>query len=118
MDPTPYRQKATARGVRRTAFHEHLKAEGAVFGEIGGWERANWFARRGCGARRMSVFDPVIRRFIVMWYPTVGNALVRLDGPDSGHTSRADALDEALRFRAQAAAFAKGERDVPRRHRS
>ena len=56
-------------------------------------QRANWFARRGCGARRMSVFDPVIRRFIVMWYPTVGNALVRLDGPDSGHTSRADALD-------------------------
>jgi hypothetical protein len=71
-------------------------------------QRANWFARRGCGARRMSVFDPVIRRFIVMWYPTVGNALVRLDGPDGGHTSRADALDEALRFRAQAAAFAKG----------
>lgn len=24
-------------------------------------QRANWFARRGCGVRRMSVFDPVIR---------------------------------------------------------
>jgi len=46
-DHFPYRQKATARGVRRTPFHEHLKAEGAVFGEIAGWERANWFAREG-----------------------------------------------------------------------
>ncbi|MEZ5777522.1 MAG: FAD-dependent oxidoreductase [Paracoccaceae bacterium] len=46
-DHFPYRQKATARGVRRTPFHAHLEAEGAVFGEIGGWERANWFARAG-----------------------------------------------------------------------
>ncbi len=43
-DHWPYRQKATARGVRRTPFHEHLKAAGAVMGEIAGWERANWFA--------------------------------------------------------------------------
>ncbi|OYX44005.1 MAG: FAD-dependent oxidoreductase [Rhodobacterales bacterium 32-67-9] len=46
-DHFPYRQKATARGVRRTPFHAHLEAEGAVFGEIGGWERANWFAMSG-----------------------------------------------------------------------
>ena len=46
-DHYPYRQKATARGVRRTPFHEHLKAQGAVFGEIAGWERANWFANDG-----------------------------------------------------------------------
>ncbi|MCT8331517.1 GcvT family protein [Albidovulum sediminis] len=46
-DHFPYRQKATARGVRRTPFHAHLEAEGAVFGEIGGWERANWFANAG-----------------------------------------------------------------------
>ena len=43
-DHFPYRQMATARGVRRTPFHEHLKREGAVFGEVAGWERANWFA--------------------------------------------------------------------------
>jgi len=43
-DHFPYRQKATARGIRRTPFHEHLKAQGAVFGEVAGWERANWFA--------------------------------------------------------------------------
>ncbi len=46
-DHFPYRQKATARGVRRTPFHAHLEANGAVFGEIGGWERANWFANEG-----------------------------------------------------------------------
>lgn len=46
-DHYPYRQKATARGLRRTPLHEHLKARGAVFGELAGWERANWFADHG-----------------------------------------------------------------------
>ena len=46
-DHFPFRQKATARGIRRSPFHEHLKARGAVFGEVAGWERANWFANPG-----------------------------------------------------------------------
>ncbi|MEH7826703.1 GcvT family protein [Gemmobacter denitrificans] len=46
-DHFPYRQMATARGVRRSPLHDHLKARGAVFGEVAGWERANWFARPG-----------------------------------------------------------------------
>lgn len=46
-DHFPYRQKATARGLRRTPFHAHLAAQGAVFGELAGWERANWYARPG-----------------------------------------------------------------------
>ncbi|MEM7733767.1 MAG: glycine cleavage T C-terminal barrel domain-containing protein, partial [Pseudomonadota bacterium] len=46
-DHFPYRQKATARGVRRTPFHHHLLEQGAVMGEIAGWERANWFADQG-----------------------------------------------------------------------
>lgn len=46
-DHFPFRQKATARGVRRTPFHHHLKEQGAVFGELAGWERANWFAGDG-----------------------------------------------------------------------
>ncbi|OAP38319.1 FAD-dependent oxidoreductase [Sinorhizobium glycinis] len=46
-DHFPYRQMATARGVRRSPLHEHLKARGAVFGEVAGWERANWFAKDG-----------------------------------------------------------------------
>ena len=46
-DHFPYRQVTTARGLRRSPLHEHLKAHGAVFGEVAGWERANWFARDG-----------------------------------------------------------------------
>ena len=46
-DHFPYRQKATARGVRRTPFHDRLAAQGAVFGELSGWERANWYAKPG-----------------------------------------------------------------------
>jgi len=46
-DHFPYRQKATARGIRRSPLHAHLKAQGAVFGEFAGWERANWFADEG-----------------------------------------------------------------------
>ncbi|KRW93521.1 FAD-dependent oxidoreductase [Paracoccus sp. MKU1] len=46
-DHYPYRQVATARGLRRSPLHEHLKARGAVFGEVAGWERANWFATDG-----------------------------------------------------------------------
>ena len=46
-DHFPYRQVTTARGVRRSPLHEHLKARGAVFGEVAGWERANWFAKDG-----------------------------------------------------------------------
>jgi 4-methylaminobutanoate oxidase (formaldehyde-forming) len=46
-DHFPFRQKESARGVRRTPFHEHLKSKGAVFGEVAGWERANWFSFEG-----------------------------------------------------------------------
>jgi len=46
-DHFPYRQMATARGIRRSPIHEQLKARGAVFGEVAGWERANWFADEG-----------------------------------------------------------------------
>lgn len=46
-DHFPFRQVTTARGIRRSPLHEHLKARGAVFGEVAGWERANWFAREG-----------------------------------------------------------------------
>lgn len=43
-DHYPYRQMETARGVRRSPIHQHLAERGAVFGEVAGWERANWFA--------------------------------------------------------------------------
>ncbi|AGT07291.1 GcvT family protein [Paracoccus aminophilus] len=46
-DHFPYRQPATARGIRRSPVHEQVKAQGAVFGETAGWERANWYANEG-----------------------------------------------------------------------
>jgi glycine cleavage system T protein len=43
----PFRQAETARGVRRSALHDRLAAAGACFGEVAGFERANWFAAAG-----------------------------------------------------------------------
>ncbi len=43
----PFRQVETARGVRRSAFHDRLTGLGACHGEAGGWERPNWFAPHG-----------------------------------------------------------------------
>lgn len=43
----PHRQPETARGVRRSPIHAALASAGACFGEVAGWERANWFAERG-----------------------------------------------------------------------
>ena len=49
-DHFPYRQAATARGVRTSPVHERLASAGACFGEVAGWERANWFAPQGVKA--------------------------------------------------------------------
>lgn len=43
----PYRQFETARGIRLTPLYHRLAAHGACFGEVAGWERANWFAPKG-----------------------------------------------------------------------
>jgi 4-methylaminobutanoate oxidase (formaldehyde-forming) len=42
-DHFPFRQYATARGVRHSPFHDLMQAEGACFGETAGWERPHWF---------------------------------------------------------------------------
>ncbi|HJO23921.1 MAG: FAD-dependent oxidoreductase [Myxococcota bacterium] len=39
----PFRQYTTARNVRCSALHRELADAGACFGELAGWERANWF---------------------------------------------------------------------------
>lgn len=43
----PHRQMESARGARRTPFHDRLASIGACFGEVGGWERPNWYAPSG-----------------------------------------------------------------------
>ena len=47
----PYRQYDTARGVRKSPFHDRLAARGACFGTVAGWERPNWFAPEGVEAK-------------------------------------------------------------------
>ena len=41
----PNREFTTGRGLRKSALHERLAAQGACFGVKNGWERPNWFAR-------------------------------------------------------------------------
>ncbi len=43
----PFYQYTSARGARRSPFHEALVRAGAVMGEQSGWERPNWFAPDG-----------------------------------------------------------------------
>ena len=40
----PVRQYATSRGIRLSPVHDCVLAQGAVMGELAGWERPNWYA--------------------------------------------------------------------------
>ncbi|MEM6275511.1 MAG: FAD-dependent oxidoreductase [Pseudomonadota bacterium] len=92
-DHFPYLQKRTARGVRRTPFHAQLAERGAVFGELAGWERANWFARGSQEAeyqyswKRQNFFENVreehmaIREGVGM-YDMSSFGKIRVEGPD------------------------------------
>ncbi len=93
-DHFPYRQKATARGVRRTPFHHHLLQHGAVMGELAGWERANWFARTGQSPEyeyswaRQTFFDNIAEehaavRSNVGLYDMTSFGKIRVEGPDA-----------------------------------
>ena len=96
-DHFPYRQPETARGVRRSPFHEHLKARGAVFGETAGWERPNWFANEGQEAEyryswgRQNWFQNgaaehnAIRTGVGM-YDMTSFGKIRAEGPDAEAT--------------------------------
>lgn len=93
-DHFPYRQKATARGVRRTPFHHHLVQHGGVMGEIAGWERANWFAREGQKAeyqyswKRQNFFDNVREEHMAIrgnvgMYDMSSFGKIRVEGRDA-----------------------------------
>ena len=43
----PDEEREAARGLRRAPCHDRMKALGAVFGTVFGWERPNWFAPDG-----------------------------------------------------------------------
>jgi len=46
----PFYQYETARNVRKSPFHERMEKQGAVYGEVVGWERPNWYAPQGVKA--------------------------------------------------------------------
>ena len=93
-DHYPFRQKATARGIRRTPFHQQLLDQGAVMGELAGWERANWFADEGqtpayeYSWKRQNFFGNVAReveavRTNVGMYDMSSFGKIRVEGRDA-----------------------------------
>jgi len=93
-DHYPYRQKATARGVRRTPFHQQLLDQGAVMGELAGWERANWFADDGQAREyqyswgRQNWFENCAREHMAVresvgMYDMSSFGKIRVEGPDA-----------------------------------
>jgi 4-methylaminobutanoate oxidase (formaldehyde-forming) len=60
----PFRQYESARGARRSPFHDRLVAAGACMGEYAGWERPNWYAPGGARPKyqysygRQNWFEP------------------------------------------------------------
>jgi 4-methylaminobutanoate oxidase (formaldehyde-forming) len=53
----PHRQPETAREQRCSPVHDQLRAEGACFGVLAGWERPLWYARSGEEAVEVHSFD-------------------------------------------------------------
>ncbi|MCG3268694.1 FAD-dependent oxidoreductase [Yoonia sp. I 8.24] len=93
-DHYPFRQKATARGIRRSPLHQHLLDQGAVMGELAGWERANWFANPGqepayeYSWKRQNFFGNVAAevaavRTNVGMYDMSSFGKIRVEGPDA-----------------------------------
>ena len=93
-DHYPYRQKATARGVRRTPFHSQLLDRGGVMGEIAGWERANWYAAPGQEPEyhyswgRQNWFPNAAREHLAVrdnvgLYDMSSFGKIRVEGPDA-----------------------------------
>ena len=58
-------ERQAARPFRRSPCHDRMADRGAVFGQLFGWERPNWFAPKGTVAedvwsfRRSNYFEPV-----------------------------------------------------------
>ena len=60
----PTRAMQTARGARKSPFHDRLAARGAYFRDVSGWEGADWYAPPGS--------EPVVERLSwgrQNWFP-------------------------------------------------
>ena len=47
----PWMSYQTARGVKKSPFHDRLAAQGAYFRDVSGWEGADWYAPEGFEAK-------------------------------------------------------------------
>jgi glycine cleavage system aminomethyltransferase T len=90
----PHLQPYTARAVRRSPLHDRLSAVGACFGEINGFETANWYAPVGVEPRyeysygRQNWFDHAGNEHraalnTVALADLSGTAKIELAGPDA-----------------------------------
>ncbi|GLR91636.1 FAD-dependent oxidoreductase [Bradyrhizobium iriomotense] len=52
----PHKSPKTARNVRVSPLHDRLAAAGANFGEVAGWERAQWFGAPGAPTSTHATF--------------------------------------------------------------
>ena len=93
-DHWPFKQPRTARSIRCSPFHDRLKAHGACFGVVAGWERANWFAPEGVEAKyeyawgRQNWFEYSAEEHMAMRngvgvYDLTSFAKFRCEGPDA-----------------------------------
>jgi heterotetrameric sarcosine oxidase gamma subunit len=110
----PTRTPATARGVKKSPFHDRFKARGAFFKDVSGWEGADWYAPPGVEPKveklswgRQSWFDywkaehQAAREGVILMDMTfMGKFLVQ--GRDAGrvlnHISAGDVDGEAGRI--------------------
>ena len=53
----PDEERAAARPLKRTPCYDRMKALGAVFGSVYGWERPDWFAPQGYALCRRADLD-------------------------------------------------------------
>ncbi|MFK8031867.1 MAG: FAD-dependent oxidoreductase [Gammaproteobacteria bacterium] len=90
----PYRQYETSRGIYHSPLHDELKAQGACFGEVAGWERTNWFANEGMtpeykySYKRQNWFDCAAAehravRETVGLFDQTSFAKFKVEGPDA-----------------------------------
>ncbi len=54
----PDEERAAARPLKRAPCYDRMKALGAVFGSVYGWERPNWFAPEGYGLSEEELAKP------------------------------------------------------------
>lgn len=90
----PHLQPETARNVRRSPLHDRIEQANAAFGEMTGWERANWYAPAGVrpryeySYRRPNWFDTVAEehqaaRENIALFDLSSSTKVEVAGPDA-----------------------------------